>query len=240
MARTYVLATISLLVAVLNLRRGAPDAAPICVSSPLFPRDASLTQVLGVLAPDRIPAYQWPRDANAIRDDPPAKESGVVYARRFLVAVVEGTGASAIHGSGTSVFMVPWRTGDDCRRYAWTFTGFPIAEGDTTFVAATLRPREGWIRQTPTLDVDMFSVTYPQPEGRPPGRYMTARAMATAYAHFPTRQDWCRAPRTELDSLVAWARTRPDSEVADPVATLLQDLAQDVSRLERLGTGACR
>jgi len=222
-------------------------ARPICAVFQLV-RDTSFTRVVGALSGDSVLAYRWPEEAN-VMERALHKDSGKTFARGFRVWSAEGPGAAAINRAHNRVLIVPWRTGDDCRRYAWTERAYPIRPAESTFVAALLRPRQQWIAGSPTMDLDLDSFVYSpglarQADtsygGRPAPAYVSASVLAEAYRLLPARGTWGCTPRRALKPLRAWVGNHPDSSAAELVSSWIRSLVEWIPAADRDRSDSCR
>jgi hypothetical protein len=116
-----------------------------------------------------------------------------VYGQRVRVDRLGAAARRALPASVREVLLVPWDYGADCARVPWGRSAGFLPDTITGVFAATLRPREHWAGDLPTLDLTPFMQPYRDPspdttvrDGLPRPR-LTAAQLLDLYDRLPVQ-----------------------------------------------------
>ena len=142
------------------------------------------------------------------------------------VRVLRSAGASESQ-AGEAV-LVPWAYREDCRPIGWTDRLDWIRAGTRGMVTGWLRPREHWLADLPTYDVEMAWREPIWAEGEPRWTttasgeaLMTPEEFLELYAALPTVGELDRSPRDAADKLRRWEQAHPALAARAPATTIL-------------------
>ena len=127
--------------------------------------------------------------------------------------------------------LVPWAYRPDCRPIEWTGNLDWIQPGTRGVVTGWLRPREHWLAELPTYDVEM---AWREPvwvendsrwatSGAEEVR-MTPEDFLEFYAALPTEGELDRAPRAVAERLRRWEQAHSALATRAPAPTLLANV----------------
>ena len=86
-----------------------------------------------------------------------------IYGQRVLVGRLTARARAALPEGVREVLLVPWDYGADCRTVPWSRSAGWLPDTLTGVFAATLRAREHWAGDLPTLDITPFAQPYREP-----------------------------------------------------------------------------
>jgi hypothetical protein len=109
------------------------------------------TRPAGVEVPVGAPEHFGPGIARAI------------YGQRVRVNRLTASARAALPEGVREVLLVPWDYGADCRPVPWSRSAGWLPDTLTGVFAATLRAREHWAGDLPTLDITPFAQPYREP-----------------------------------------------------------------------------
>ena len=124
--------------------------------------------------------------------------------------------------------LVPWAYREDCRPIGWTDRLDWIPAGTRGVVTGWLRPREHWLADLPTYDVEMAwrEPIWAEKEPRwtltgSNEALMTPDEFLDLYTALPTWGDLDRSPREASDKLRRWEQAHPGLAARAPANTIL-------------------
>ena len=86
-----------------------------------------------------------------------------IYGQRVRVHRLTARARAALPEGVREVLLVPWDYGADCRPVPWSRSAGWLPDTLTGVFAATLRAREHWAGDLPTLDITPFAQPYREP-----------------------------------------------------------------------------
>jgi hypothetical protein len=86
-----------------------------------------------------------------------------IYGQRVRVNRLTARARAALPEGVREVLLVPWDYGADCRPVPWSRSAGWLPDTLTGVFAATLRAREHWAGDLPTLDITPFAQPYREP-----------------------------------------------------------------------------
>jgi hypothetical protein len=206
-------------------------ATPLAACDPVW---------LPIARPDGISAFVALALAESVLDTfatPLAARTHAMFARRLgeftgrsrggqRVRVLRSTDASQPR-DGDAV-LVPWAYRSDCRPVEWTDRLDWIPGGTRGVVTGWLRPREHWLADLPTYDVEMawrepvWAVDEPRWTLTGSGEtLMTPEEFLQLYTALPTVGELDRSPRSAAERLRRWEQAHPALVARVPATTIL-------------------
>jgi hypothetical protein len=208
-------------------------AAPLAACDPAW---------LPSARPDGITAFVALALAETVLDTfapPLAARTHTLFAQRLDAFAGHSRGGQRVRllrSSDASVarageaVLVPWAYRPDCRPVAWTDRLDWIPAGTRGVVTAWLRPREQWLANLPTYDVEMAWREPIWVEGEPRWTMtgsgealMSPEEFFELYSALPTVAEMDRSPRDAADKLRRWEQAHPALAARVPATTILNN-----------------
>lgn len=150
------------------------------------------------------------------------------------VRVLRSTDASE---PGGEAVLVPWAYRPDCRPVEWTDRLDWIPAGTRGVLTGWLRPREHWVANLPTYDVEMAwrEPVWVQDEPRwmltgSGETLMTPEGFLELYTALPSVGEMDRSPREAAEKLRRWERAHPALAARVPAMIMLGNARRAAGR----------
>jgi hypothetical protein len=206
-------------------------ATPLAACDPVW---------LPMARPDGISAFVALALAQTVFDTiaaPLAARTHTLFARRLGELAGRSRGgqrvrvlrsADASESQAREAVLVPWAYREDCRPIEWTDRLDWIPVGTRGVVTGWLRPRQHWLADLPTYDVEMAWREPVWIEGEPRWTstgtgepLMTAEEFLKFYTVLPAVGELDRSPREAADRLRRWEQAHPALAARVPATTIL-------------------
>jgi hypothetical protein len=164
-------------------------------------------------------------------------ERGPQRPRFGQTALMVDPGSTLGVARGVRVVLVPWQFAEDCGPAPWLESAVWAPVDTVSFLTAWLRPRAGWINDTPTFDVEVrgWQPMWRMGETRWTQQregLLTPTEFLAIFEGLPTHSELHSAPllRTRLAAL---RRRHPTLVDREPARTMLENLDRYIASLPR-------
>ena len=238
------------LLAFLTLAIGG-EPVEACSMAPLPPWRGSNTLFIGRAMRDTLLAGPGPNPLSAGIGHFGRADLGPVFGQLVRVEQLERSAATslgqALTASDSSVVVVPWDYGPDCRPLRWSRSAHWMTPAARGLFIVRLRDRAHWVRGRPTFDAYTPEFTpYPYLFGtRAPRRdettgrlRLTAEELLDLYEALPDLSNDGAPNAEELERLRGWMRAHPSLVGREPAAEFISNVMTRVeyNRVRRLET----
>ena len=206
---------------------GAPSR--LCTPVPVpIARSSDDVFFIGTALPDTIRASEGKRDWGTGQGHSGFGRPRTIYGQLVQIEQLRGLSAVRLPAETKRVVLVPWDYGPDCSPLVWGRSARWVEPGTRVVFSASLRTRDQWANDLPTLDVSWpeFSL-YPFDTRRLYMLQDTAvndlplEDVLDLYERLPLDRDLSASPDSATQPLESWARSNPELARRQPARTIL-------------------